>query len=272
VFVSVYVEHAGAFAIVEPAARAIAPEVARLLGASVAQQIVIGTAERRRVRVSARVALDTLQHGMGRVRGSEPDRRDPGRDREALSQVLACFAQAVNAPDLAFEHNARVLSGLAAAAAIFGAATDHLQAEGQTHAARWGGCEPMVRWQRMDGDLVGELEVPVALQRVRGIVNAAAVETACEIANVTCTRELELLCASAGLLASVAGLCADLRTAVSPLRRSGAAVLRERDSQVRATVPGAPRPGPPVASETERALTSLPSGVSPAKKHRYYAA
>jgi hydroxymethylglutaryl-CoA reductase len=239
VLVSFYVEHAEAFAVVEPAARAIAPEVARLLGASVAPHIAIGTAERRRVRVSARVALDTLQQGMGQPRGSAAHARDTGREREALRQVLARFAQAVDAPDLAFEHNARALSGLAAAAAIFGAATDHLQAEGQTHAARWGGCEPLVRWQRVDGDLVGELEVPVALQRVRGIVNAAAVEAACDIAAITCTRDLELSCASAGLLASIAGLCADLRTAQVPLRAHGAATPRVRDAQARASsLPG----------------------------------
>lgn len=273
VLVSFYVEHAEAFAIVEPAARAIAPELARLLGASVAPHIAIGTAERRRVRVSARVALDTLQHGMGRARGSAPGRRDTAHEREVLSQVLARFAQAVNAPDLAFEHNARALSGLAAAAAIFGAATDHLQAEGQTHAARWGGCEPLVRWQRMDGDLVGELEVPVALQRVRGIVNAAAVETACDIADITCTRDLELSCASAGLLASIAGLCSDLRAAHSPLRPSGAPAPRDRDSQVRATsLPGSSQPATPAWPETEQTRNLRTSVVAAGKKHRHYAA
>lgn len=273
VLVSLYVEQAQAFAIVEPAARAIAPELARLLDASAAPQFVIGTTEHRRVRVSARLALDRLQHDIGRARGTGPGRRDTGREREALSLVLARLARAVNAPDLAFEHNARALSGLAAAAAIFGAATDHLQAEGQTHAARWGGCEPLVRWQRTDGDLVGELEVPVALQRAQGTVNAAAVEAACDIADITCNRDLELSCASAGLLASIAGLCADLRAAVRAPRASGAAAPHGRDSRVRAgSQPGSPHPAAITRSEAEQTRTLLQAVVAVAKKQRHHAA
>jgi hypothetical protein len=137
-------------------------------------------------------------------------------------------------PDLAFEHNARALSGIAAASAIFGAATDVVQAEGQTHAARWGGCEPLVRWEQSEDRLAAEIDVPVALQRVRGVLNAAEIETAWSIADVDCTRALELACASVGLIASVSGLYGDLRAAADALDASQRRARRSPRAEIRA--------------------------------------
>jgi hypothetical protein len=231
VLVSVYVECAEGFGIVEPAARAIAPEVARLLGAPAPPTFSIGAAEHRRVRVQGQLSLAALCEdlGQGLVGRAPRERLEPARLREVLPQVLARHAHAQLTPDLAFEHNARVLSGLAAASMIFGAATDFLQAEGQTHAARWGSCEPLVRWEPSGAELAATLEVPVALQRVRGVLNAREIEAACSVADIDCARSLELACASVGLVASASGLYADLRAAAAT-HTSGAS----RPSRMRA--------------------------------------
>jgi hypothetical protein len=214
VLVSVYVECADGFGIVEPAARAIAPEIARLLAAPAPPTFAIGVAEHRRVRVQGKVSLRAVCQGLADHPSGEHG-TEPARLREVLPQVLARHAHDRLTPDLAFEHNARVLSGLAAASVLFGAATDFLQAEGQTHAARWGGCEPLVRWKPTDGELAAELEVPVALQRVRGVLNAREIEAACSIAGIDGARTLELACASVGLVASVSGFYSDLRAAAA---------------------------------------------------------
>jgi hypothetical protein len=231
VLLGLYVERADGFSIVEPAARAIAPEVARLLGAPRSPSVAIGAVERRRVSVRGTLAVDALCEKLV-ARGYA----EPAHVQAALSHVLARHAG--DAVDLAFEHNARVLSGLAAASAIFGAATDFVQAEGQTHAARWGGCESLVRWKQEDRRLVVELEVPVALQRIRGVLNAHGIETACSVAEIDSTRALELACASVGLVASVSGLYGDLRATVSALGAS-----QRRAPPLRAMQ--RPRPAPP---------------------------
>jgi hypothetical protein len=235
---SLYVEREDGFAIVEPAARAIAVDIARLLGARAPVGFAIGAAERRRVSVKGTLAVAALCE---KLLAHGPERGGPECVHAALRQVLAGHAEA--SVDLAFEHNARVLSGLAAASAIFGAATDFLQAEGQTHAARWGGCESLVRWKQTHGALEVELEVPVALQRIRGIVNAEGIETACSVAEIDSTRALELACASVGLVASVSGLYGDLRAAVAVLAASRRRASQLRTVQLRAV--SRPRPTPP---------------------------
>jgi hypothetical protein len=209
--VSLYVERPDTFDVVERAARTIAPELARQLGTSASLSFLIGAAEQRRVRVLGRVGLKTLFAG---IASPPKDRAGAARLRDALERVLARHVHDRHTPELALEHNARVLSGSAAASAIFGAATDFLQLEGQIHAARSGGCDPLVRWTRADTEFAAELEVPIRLQRAPGVLNAREIEAACSVAEVDDTQALELACASVGLVASVAGLQSDLRASV----------------------------------------------------------
>jgi len=235
VLVSLYVERAGGFGIIEPAARAIVPELARLIGARAAPTFALGVAEHRRVRVQASLPISALYHDV-----HAPEQRRSGGllFKGALDQVLARYVDAGHAPELAFEQNARVLSAIAAGSEMFGAASDVVQAEGRAHAARWGSCERLVQWEQVEDQLTVELEVPVALQRVRGVLNSAAIETACSIAEIDCLRTLEFACASIGLIASVSGLYADRRREAGArpriaLRRDPLAARPERCAAVR---------------------------------------
>jgi hypothetical protein len=149
--------------VMKAAARAIGPRLAHLAGTRQAPEIQLGILEGERVRARCRLWLCCLSH----------EQTQPSKHTSGVRRVIARnakferkFATDRHEPRLAAEHNGHVLEGLAAAAAGSNVDPACFTVEARSYAARWGSCEPLVRW-RITGDmLLGELSMPVDLDAI----------------------------------------------------------------------------------------------------------
>jgi hypothetical protein len=69
-------------------------------------------------------------------------------------------------PALAAEHNEYLLEGMAGAAMELGLGGSSWETEARRFAARWGSCEPLVRWICVRGELIGDLRLPLELAQL----------------------------------------------------------------------------------------------------------
>jgi len=207
---------------IESAARAMAAPLAGLVGCTSEPVIQLGEVRAVRARVRCRVGVEQL------LAAAAPGELIDATLRGVGDEVLSWFGVDRHQPELAASHNAYVLEGASSAATALGLEPWRFSAAAQNHAARWGSCEPLVRWRRKGGELMGQMEVPIDLESVCRALHFVGDDGARrEVAR----RRVQLV-AGVGLLASLAYVCrvmaANLRqsamhtTAASPAE-SGAA-------------------------------------------------
>jgi hypothetical protein len=160
-----YAERADALCsrVMRAAAHVIGPRLAHLAGTRQAPEIQHGILEGERVRARCRLRVSCLSHEpppqSNRASGF---RRVTARNARFEQE----FASDRHQPARAVMHNDHVLEGLAAAAAGSNVDPACFTVEARSYAARWGSCEPLVRW-RITGDmLLGELAMPVDLAAI----------------------------------------------------------------------------------------------------------
>ena len=166
---------------------AIAPTIERITGGRVYLRIVSNLADKRLVR--ARVKEDI---------GGE----------EVVDGVVAAWALAAADPYRAATHNKGIMNGVIAVA--LATAQDHraIEAGAHAYAARNGRYEPLSRWEKdRDGNLVGTLEMPMAVGTVGGVVKThPAVAAALQVMEVEGASDLAALVGAAGLAQNLAAL------------------------------------------------------------------
>ncbi|HTV18192.1 MAG TPA: hypothetical protein VMG12_05965 [Polyangiaceae bacterium] len=143
---------------IESAARAMAAPLANLVGCDSAPTIQVGHVEALRARVRCRVDVERL------LAAAAPGELVEAGLRGVCDEVLSWFGVDRHQPELAAAHNSYVLEGASAAAEALGLEPWRFVASAESHAARWGSCEPLVRWRRHRGELHGQLELPVDLE------------------------------------------------------------------------------------------------------------
>lgn len=91
-----------------------------------------------------------------------------GRAEHGRAAPWARFARALDQhqPALAAQHNECLIEAMAGAAAELGFGGSAWQAEARRFAARWGSCEPLVRWTCVRGELIGALRLPLELAQL----------------------------------------------------------------------------------------------------------
>ncbi len=134
-------------------AEAVAPLVEEISGGRVYLRIISNLADRRLVKATAVFDKEAL-----------------GGD-EVVDGILYAYAFADADPYRCATHNKGIMNGVTAVALACGQDTRALEAGAHSYAARSGGYKPLTTWKmNKDGDLVGTLEMPMAV----GLVGGAA--------------------------------------------------------------------------------------------------
>jgi hydroxymethylglutaryl-CoA reductase len=129
---------------------------------------------------------------------------------EAIEGVLKAFDFAASDPFRCATHNKGIMNGVSAVVLATGNDTRAIEAGAHGLSAFRGGCQPLTKYQRDEkGDLLGEIEIPVALGIVGGATAVHPVARACiKILNVKTASELGGIIAAVGLAQNFAALLA----------------------------------------------------------------
>lgn len=171
-------------------AEAVAPMVEEATGGRVFLRIISNLADRRLVRATAVFDKDAM--------GGE----------EAVDGVVYAYAFAEADPHRCATHNKGIMNGVVAVAIACGQDIRALEAGAHSYASRSGEYKPLTTWEKnADGDLVGTLEMPMAVGLVGGASKThPAAKAAIKILGVKTAIELAELMGAAGLAQNFAAL------------------------------------------------------------------
>lgn len=169
---------------------AIAPQVAEITGGEVVLKILSNYATKRLVRCKAVFGKEELG-------GSE-----------IVTRMLYAYALAHSDVYRAVTHNKGVMNGIDAVAIATGQDFRAIEAGAHAYAARDGTYRSLTRWRRTrEGDLAGDIELPLAVGIVGGVVNShATAKLALKILGAKSSKELAMVMAAAGLAQNLAAI------------------------------------------------------------------
>ncbi len=171
-------------------AEAIAPDIEKIARGKVFLRIISNLATKRVVRSSATFDKDAL--------GGE----------EIVEGIIDAFAFADADPYRCATHNKGIMNGVIAVALATGQDTRALEAGAHSYAARHGRYRSLTTYERDEnGDLVGTIEMPVAVGLIGGASAVHPVAKSCvKILGVRSAIELAEVIASVGLAQNFAAL------------------------------------------------------------------
>ena len=171
-------------------AEAVAPILERLTGGKVYLRIISNLADRRLIRVKAVFDKEAI--------GGEA----------AVDGVVYAYAFAEADPYRCSTHNKGIMNGVVAVAIACGQDIRALEAGAHTYAARAGAYKPLTTWEKNgDGDLVGVLEMPMAVGLVGGAARThPAAKASIKIIGVKTAIELAEVMGAVGLAQNFAAL------------------------------------------------------------------
>lgn len=169
---------------------ALAPTVAEITGGTVRLRIISNLAERRTVKAHAVFAKELL--------GGEA----------AVDAILDAYEFAANDIYRCATHNKGIMNGIDAVAVATGNDWRALEAGAHSFAAKDGRYRPLTRYRKgADGDLEGEIELPIAVGLVGGATRTHPIaKLSVKILGVKTASELAEIMASVGLAQNVAAL------------------------------------------------------------------
>lgn len=171
-------------------AEAIAPLIERVTGGKVCLRIISNLATERLARAKAVYSKEEL--------GGE----------EVVDSILNAYAFAFADPYRCATHNKGIMNGVTAIVLATGNDTRAVEAGAHVYAARTGRYEPLTVWEKnADGDLVGTIELPVAVGLVGGATAIHPIaKIAVKILGVKRAPELGEVIASVGLAQNLAAI------------------------------------------------------------------
>jgi hydroxymethylglutaryl-CoA reductase len=182
---------------VNTVAEALADRVARLAGGRSGLRILTNLCDRRRVRVQARVPAAALA----------TESLDGAAVRDG---IVAASRFAEDDPYRAATHNKGIMNGVDAVVIATGNDWRGVEAGAHAFAAADGRYRPLAVWRqdgKSNGDLVGQLEMPMAVGTVGGTLHAhAGARLAQRLLGVSDAKQLAMIVGSAGLASNLAAL------------------------------------------------------------------
>jgi hydroxymethylglutaryl-CoA reductase len=171
-------------------AEAVAPLVEQIIGGRVLLRIISNLADRRLVRATA--VFDKEALGGERV----------------VEGIINAYAFAEADPYRCATHNKGIMNGVIAVALACGQDTRALEAGAHSYAARSGSYKPLTTYKKnKDGDLVGKLEMPMAVGLVGGAAKVhPAAKANVKILSPKSAIELAEVMAAVGLAQNFAAL------------------------------------------------------------------
>jgi len=176
--------------VVNTMCEAVAPILAELSGGDYRLRIVSNLATYRLVRATGIVNKEIL--------GGE----------KTVDRIIDAYAFALADPYRATTHNKGIMNGISAIALATGNDTRAIEAGAHAYAAKNGRYRPLSVWgKNEEGDLVGSLELPLAVGIIGGATRSNPLAKVClKILGVKTARELaEVMCA-VGLAQNLAAL------------------------------------------------------------------
>ena len=169
---------------------AIAPQVAEITDGEVVLKILSNYTTRRMVR--CRATFDKEQLGGSQI----------------VKRILYAYALAYSDAYRAVTHNKGIMNGIDAVALATGQDFRAIEAGAHAYAARDGTYRSLTSWRRTkEGDLAGEIELPLAVGVVGGIVNVhPTAKFALQILGIKSAKELAMVMAAVGLAQNLAAI------------------------------------------------------------------
>ncbi|MEZ4225317.1 MAG: hydroxymethylglutaryl-CoA reductase, degradative [Polyangiaceae bacterium] len=184
--------------LVNSVAEAVGPRAAELTGARLGLRILTNLCDRRRIRVTCRAhasALELVRDG------------DRAEGTEVIDGIVNASRFAELDPYRAATHNKGIMNGVDAVVMATGNDWRAVEAGAHAYAARAGHYAPLAVWRRDGEDLVGELEMPLALGTVGGTLRIHPVaRLSLALMGVQRASELAQVAASVGLASNLAAL------------------------------------------------------------------
>ena len=175
-------------------AEALADRVARLAGGQRGLRILTNLCDRRCVRVSARVPAASL--------ATEELEGAAVRDG-----IVAASRFADDDPYRAATHNKGIMNGVDAVVIATGNDWRGVEAGAHAYAASRGRYRPLSIWRVVDGDLLGRLEMPMAVGTVGGTLRAhAGARLSQRLLGTTSATTLGMIIGAVGLASNLAAL------------------------------------------------------------------
>jgi hydroxymethylglutaryl-CoA reductase len=180
---------------VNTVAERLAPAVEEITGGRVNLRILSNLADRRLARAKAVVPASALAFG-----------DFPGE--LVVERIIEAYALAAVDPYRAATHNKGIMNGIDAVVIATGNDWRAVEAGAHAYAARFGQYTSLSHWEKNTaGDLVGTLELPLALGIVGGATRAHPMaRIALKILGVQSARELAEVVVSVGLAQNLAAL------------------------------------------------------------------
>ena len=178
--------------IVNTMCESIAPEVEKITSGQVIIKIVSNYATKRLVKCRAVFA----KHLLG--------------NKDIVDRIMCAYAFAYSDVYRAVTHNKGIMNGIDAVAIATGQDFRAIEAGAHAYAARDGTYRSMTRWHKTkEGDLEGELEIPMAVGIVGGVTSVNPIaKTGLKILRVQSSKELAMVLAATGLAQNLAALLA----------------------------------------------------------------
>jgi hydroxymethylglutaryl-CoA reductase len=192
-------------------AEAVGPVAATMSGGVLGLRILSNLCDRRRVRVSCRVHARELVFGRDKKSevpsSARPPSAPPLEGTEIAERIMHASRFAELDPYRAATHNKGIMNGVDAVVLATGNDFRAVEAGAHAYAARSGRYTPLATWRSDGEDLVGELELPLALGIVGGTLKVhPTAQLALRLMGISSADELCMIAASAGLASNLAAL------------------------------------------------------------------
>lgn len=175
-------------------AESVAPLIEEITGGEVRLRILSNLADKRLAKAEVKLPFEALH--------SEAF----SGERIAKGIVEAC-ALAIVDPYRAATHNKGIMNGIDPIILATGNDWRAVEAGAHAYAARNGKYSSLSQWNIIDGNLVGSLEMPIAVGLVGGATKThPAAQAALELLNVQSAQELAEICIAVGLAQNMAAL------------------------------------------------------------------
>jgi hydroxymethylglutaryl-CoA reductase len=186
--------------LVNSVAEAVGPRLASLSAGKLGLRILSNLCDGRRVRVRCRARGADLE-----VRAERGARQYSGD--EVIDGIVRASEFAERDVYRAATHNKGIMNGVDSVVIATGNDFRAVEAGAHAFASRSGCYRPLSRWWRERDQLLGELQLPLALGVVGGTLRLhSAARLALQLSEVSSASELALLAASVGLASNLAAL------------------------------------------------------------------
>ena len=128
--------------------------------------------------------------------------------KDVVDNIIWAYEFAANDPYRAVTHNKGIMNGIIAVANSTGQDTRAIEAAAHAYASKSGRYTSLTQWKKdKDGNLQGEIEVPMSVGIVGGIINIHPMIKICmKILGVKSARELACVIGAAGLAQNFSAL------------------------------------------------------------------